>query len=195
MNSCSPQFEPLCDLQWNFLFPLFGLLVFFMVGRRLTTALIKEFGEMQSRGLRGEARSSCVPLWGNCCRTKLSNNEPESKYFLTRHPSSEQCERAFTTIPGKKLTTLNCFFFFLSFFSKPLFQVVQQLQKTWISMYLLTLYKEISVRKMNQSQILTTGLCVCVVVEAGSTLLPAGYCPATDLAVSAVIRQRQATAS
>lgn len=36
---------------------------------------------------------------------------------------------------------------------------------------------------------------VCGVLEAGSTPLPAGYCPATDLAVSAVIRQRQATAS
>lgn len=37
--------------------------------------------------------------------------------------------------------------------------------------------------------------CMCVEWEAGSTSLPAGYCPAADLAVSAVIRQRQATAS
>lgn len=36
---------------------------------------------------------------------------------------------------------------------------------------------------------------VYVVLQAGSTPLPAGCCPAADLAVSAVIRQRQATAS
>lgn len=52
-------------------------------------------------------------------------------------------------------------------------------------------------KTMNQNHALTAALCtcVCVVLEAGSTPFPAGYCPATDLAVSAVIRQRQATAS
>lgn len=52
-------------------------------------------------------------------------------------------------------------------------------------------------KKKNQSKLQTAGLCGCarVVLEAGSTPLPAGYCPAADLAVSAVIRQRQATAS
>lgn len=61
----------------------------------------------------------------------------------------------------------------------------------WFSMSL----KRIPAWKMNKLQ--TAGLCGCahVVLEAGSTPLPAGYCPATDLAVSAVIRQRQATAS
>lgn len=66
-------------------------------------------------------------------------------------------------------------------------------------MWLLALHTEITVKKMNQTETLTTdffvGVRVCVVLEAGSTPLPAGYCPATDLAVSAVIRQRQATAS
>lgn len=53
----------------------------FTVWGRLTTALMKEFGGMESWGLIRGARSSCVLLGGNCCRTKLWNNKPDQSIF------------------------------------------------------------------------------------------------------------------
>lgn len=76
----TPLWEPLWFAAGIF-FPPSSALVFSQCEERLTTVLMKESSKMESRGLRRGARSSCVLLGENRCRTKLWNNKPDQSTF------------------------------------------------------------------------------------------------------------------